>query len=408
MLSSCRCLLLGALLTFFVASCAPRQAAFFDEAIAPKLGPEAPLLPLYRALAFSHNVVILQIGDSHTANDSFSGRMRELFQARFGDAGRGVLPPGAGAPNAVDKPPRVSITQEGWSVVSSSDPDAPGPFGIAGLRQHAGGAATMTLTVDDSNELANVQIELLRGPRGGTIFAALEHGSRAAISTNAPTQNAAWQPVPPSPGSRTLEVEALGDGPVDMLAWSIARGRPGVVYANVGTVGRWDPTIIRQELDHLNPSAIILTFGTDAGFRDNIDVAAYGKNLAARLRQLHAAAPQAALLVLGPPDAYRRRPRHSTVPVACDNSDWTEPPNLDAIRQVERAVAPRENAYFWDWQAAMGGPCSVLRWALTKPPMAAADREHLLAPGYRASADALFRTIMNGYELYQQALRPTS
>jgi hypothetical protein len=40
--------------------------------------------------------------------------------------------------------------------------------------------------------------------------------------------------------------------------------------------------------------------------------------------------------------------------------------------------------------------------------MAAADGEHLLAPGYRASAEALFRTIMDGYERYQQALRPTS
>jgi lysophospholipase L1-like esterase len=406
MLSSCRCLILGGLLTLFVASCAPRQGVFFDEAIAPKLGPEAPLLPLYRALAFNSSVVILQIGDSHTAADSFSGRMRELFQARFGDAGRGVLPPGVSS--GPDRPARVSISQEGWSVVSSSDPDAGGPFGIAGLRLRAGAAATLTLTVDDSNELSSVQIELLRQPRGGTIFAALTHGSRAAISTNAPTQNAAWQPVPPAPGSRTLDVEALGDGPVDILAWSITRSRPGVVYANLGTVGRWDPTIVRQELEHLNPSAIVLTFGTDAGFRDNIDVAAYGKNLAARLRQLHAAAPRAALLVLGPPDAYRRRPRHSTVPIACDNSEWTEPPNLDAIRQVERAVAPRENAYFWDWQAAMGGPCSILRWALTKPPMAAADGEHLLAPGYRASAEALFRTIMDGYERYQQALRPAS
>jgi len=365
------------------------------------------LLPLYRDLAFNPSVVILQIGDSHTANDSFSGRMRELFQARFGDAGIGVLPPGG--PIGGYRQARMSVSQEGWSVVSSNDHDAAaGPFGIAGLRQHADGSATVTLTADDSNELANVEIELLRQPRGGTVFAALQHGSRAAISTNAPTQNAAWQPVPPAPGSRTLDVEALGDGPVDMLAWSISRGRPGVVYANLGMVGRWDPTIVRQELEHLNPSAIVLSFGTDAGFRDNIDVAAYGKNLAARLRQLHAAAPRAALLVLGPPDAYRRRPKHSAVPVACDNSEWTEPPNLDAIRQAERAVATRENAYFWDWQAAMGGPCSMLRWAMTRPPMAASDRELLLASGYRASADALFRTIMNGFERYQEALRPPS
>ena len=94
----CRCLFLGGLLTLLIASCAPRHVGFFDEAIASKLGPEAPLLPLYRELAFNPNVAILQIGDSHTANDSFSGRMRELFQARFGDAGRGVLPPGV--PNA--------------------------------------------------------------------------------------------------------------------------------------------------------------------------------------------------------------------------------------------------------------------------------------------------------------------
>jgi lysophospholipase L1-like esterase len=405
MISSYPYLLLGGLLTLFVASCA-RHEGFFDEAIAPKLGPEAPLLPLYRDLAFNPNVVILQIGDSHTANDSFSGRMRELFQARFGDAGLGVLPPGG--PSGGYRLARVSVSQEGWSVVSSNDHDAAGPFGIAGLRQHADGSATMTLTVDDSNELANVEIELLRQPRGGTVFASLQHGSRAAISTNAPTQNAAWQPIPPAPGSRTLDVEALGDGPVDMLAWSISRGRPGIVYANLGMVGRWDPAIVRQELEHLNPSAIVLSFGTDAGFRDNIDVAAYGKNLAARLRQLHAAAPRAALLVLGPPDAYRRRSKHSAASVACDSSEWTEPPNLDAIRQAERAVAARENAYFWDWQAAMGGPCSMLRWAMTKPPMAASDREHLLASGYRASADALFRTIMNGFERYQQALRPPS
>ena len=43
------------------------------------------------------------------------------------------------------------------------------------------------------------------------------------------------------------------------------------------------------------------------------------------------------------------------------------------------------------------------------PPNLQLPREvRLLAPGYRASADALFRTIMNGYERYQQALRPAS
>jgi len=35
-------------------------------------------------------LTILQIGDSHTEADLFSGRLRALFQARFGNAGRGM------------------------------------------------------------------------------------------------------------------------------------------------------------------------------------------------------------------------------------------------------------------------------------------------------------------------------
>ena len=145
MFASCRRLLLGGAAALLIASCAtaPPQSPS-DAEIAAKLGPSAPLLPLYRALSrgAATVVVILQIGDSHTANDSFSGRLRELFQARFGDAGRGVLPPGV--PYRWYRPARVTVTSEGWSVVSSYRGD-PGPFGITGLRQHADGPAEMTL-----------------------------------------------------------------------------------------------------------------------------------------------------------------------------------------------------------------------------------------------------------------------
>src|ERR1700733_1569883 len=63
------------------------------------LSPEA-LSPFFTALAAlddkaeRQSMRVLQIGDSHTANDSFSGRMRERLQGRFGDAGRGWLPAG--------------------------------------------------------------------------------------------------------------------------------------------------------------------------------------------------------------------------------------------------------------------------------------------------------------------------
>jgi lysophospholipase L1-like esterase len=402
-LGSCAVALLGLLL----ASCAAPPSGPSDAEIAARMGAAAPLLPLYRALLpleagkASAPVVILQIGDSHTANDSFSGHMRELFQARFGDAGRGVLQPGI--PYRYYRPARVSVSSQGWSAVSSFRGEA-GPFGIAGLRQHAGGPAEMTLSAEPG-DLAHSEIEVLRQPGGGTIDVASETGGQT-IATAGPVTQAVWLPLPAAPGSHTLTVRARGDGPVDVLAWRVTRGTPGVIYANLGTIGAtvdlmdvWDPAIVRQDLAHLAPSLIVLAFGTNEGFRDSTDPAAYAATFAARLRELHAAAPGAALLVLGPPDGDRRRPRNSAAPAACGDPNWTEPPKLDAIREVQRSVAARENAYFWDWRAAMGGACSMLHWAETK--FAAPDHVHLFAPGYQATAEELFRVIMDGYQRYR-------
>lgn len=401
----------------FIASCA-KPPGLSDAEIAARLGDAAPLLPLYRALlpleagTRAAPVVMLQIGDSHTANDSFSGRLRELFQARFGDAGRGVLPPGI--PYRYYRPARVSVTAQGWAVVSSFRRGAAGPFGVTGLRQHADGVAEMTLSAPDPGDLDHAEIEVLRQPDGGTIDIELETGAHAAVATALASEQAVWLPVPSAPGSGTLTIRSRGDGPVDVLAWSVSRGRPGVIYANLGTIGasvdlmdRWDRTLLHEELAHLAPSLIVLAFGTNEGFRDGPDPVAYAASFAARLRDLHAAVPGAALLVLGPPDGDRRRHKGGAEAAACGDPNWTEPPRLDAIREVERSVAARENAYFWDWRAAMGGACSMLRWAATQPPLAAPDHVHLFAPGYQATAEALFRAIMDGYERYR-TLRPTA
>src|SRR5947207_9701576 len=64
-------------------------------------------------------VRIVQIGDSHTANDAFSDRMREALQARFGAAGRGWLP--AGIPFTHYRPRLVTVSEAGWRHLGISD-----------------------------------------------------------------------------------------------------------------------------------------------------------------------------------------------------------------------------------------------------------------------------------------------
>jgi hypothetical protein len=355
----------------------------------------APLLAFFQALDRGAGpVAVLQAGDSHTANDAFSGRMRELFQQRFGDAGRGMLPPGI--PFKFYRPQQVSVTASGWTTLGSLRNATPGPFGLAGVRQTAAKRAEMTIAGD----FEEVVIEALGQPGGGTIEA---HGDQGAVRTlRTDGSGALFLAVP----GRSVTLRALGDGPVTVLSWTAAKRRGGVTWSNLGTIGatidtfaRFDPGLVRSELERLRPALILVAFGTNEGFDDSIDPVAYRARYAARLRGLHQAAPYASIIVIGAPDGNRRG-RAS----ACPDTAWGVPPNLAPLREAQRQVAREGGYYFWDWSAAMGGACSMHAWTQTEPAMAAADHVHLLTPGYRATADKLFSELMRLYERHRRDL----
>src|SRR5262249_42631252 len=115
--------------------------ACFRETPAPPLPPTTTRLASPEALAGFFEALaaldarpgtgvgrVLQIGDSHTANDSLSGRVRERLQARFGAAGRGWLP--AGIPFKFYRPQLVSVSESGWQHYRPADRDAGVPLGL--------------------------------------------------------------------------------------------------------------------------------------------------------------------------------------------------------------------------------------------------------------------------------------
>ena len=403
------------ILCLALSGCSAYRGVPDAEAIG-KLGPAGPLVPLFRGLSGleartrTAPVMVLQIGDSHTANDSFSGRLRTQFQARFGDAGRGVLHPGV--PFNYYRPDRVAAVSTGWTLDRAGR--AAGPMGIAGLRQHADGPAEMTLSSADPADQTSVLLEFLAQPGGGSVDIASATGWRTRISTNAATLGPQWVTLPKGGGGGEVTVSAVGDAPVGMLSWTAERDRPGVIVSNLGTIGatvdillQMDPALVRQELTRLAPSAILVAFGTNEAFGNGTEAGSYRQRFDQALRMLRSAAPSAAIVVLGPPDSAKRTHKGFQGHTTCGDPHWEQPPRLALVRDIQREVAARENLFFWDWQAAMGGACSIGRWATTRPPMAAPDHVHLLRPGYQATADVLFQVLMEGYETYK-ALRPQS
>ena len=272
----------------------------------------------------------------------------------------------------------------------------------------------MTLSSSDPADMAEVSLEFLHQPGGGSVDIATATGWRTHLATDAATTEARWLTIPQGASGGEVTVAATGDSPVDMLSWTASRGGPGAIVANLGTigatvdiVGRMDPALVRQELAHIAPSVILLAFGTNEAFDTGTAAADYRNRFVQSLHILRAAAPSAAIVILGPPDSAKHTARGFKGRTACGDPRWDEPRPLSVVRDVQRDVAAQQHLVFWDWQAAMGGACSANRWAAEHPPKMATDRVHMLRTGYRATADALFQVLMDGYETFK-ALRPTS
>lgn len=397
------------------ASCAAQGGA------SPPAPPPAErgLLDFYQALADRESgrrtrpVTVLQIGDSHTANDAFGTRMREVLQDRFGAIGRGLLPPGI--PFATYAPSLVHVTaSHEWRAITSMDRSNAGPFGLTGLRQTTSSAgAVMTLETDLPGGLTIAEVEVLHRPDGGRIEV-LVNGRRAGtIATDSPVMEARFVHLPTRPDTSSITLRTFGDGPVDILSWFASQAGPGLLYSNLGTIGatialteRWDPDIVRVEMGHFRPSLLLIAFGTNEGFRPEPDPD-YGKTFTSAVRRLQAAAPGASILVMGPPDGDWSDRREGGLPAHCPDAGpererWRKPPHLAATREAQRRAAEANGWAFWDWSAAMGGACTMAEWTQLDPPLAMPDHVHLRTAGYRRTADVLLERLLNGYDRFKR------
>jgi len=398
-----------------------------------QLGPQASLLPFLAALEgietglIEAPVSILQIGDSHTAADLLSGRLRELLQQRFGAAGRGMLPPGI--PYRYYRPHLVEVAQsDGWQPSSSADRDAVGPFGLAGLVQRTGRAGErMTLGSTEAAGFDRGFVEVARAPGGGNVAVEIDGRPVRQIATAAAQDGVEWVEFDAPAHSHELSLTAAGDGSVTVLSWGVQRRHPGVLYENfgiigarVGIIGHWDRAVLAEELARRGPALIIVAFGTNESVAREAALDGYGETFAARVSELADAAPQSAILILGPPDVNRRypagtsgacgaaaaesatKPRSRTARArAAKPPVWAPPPGLVRVRAAQRQAAERNGWYFWDWSEAMGGPCGMDRWTRADPPLGADDHIHLRAAGYRLTAERLFEALMGEYRRYR-------
>ena len=406
-----------------------------------------PLEPFFEALDDLERgripvVTVVQLGDSHTAGDRFSGRLRELFQGRFGNAGRGMLAPGV--PYDGFRPTQVTVTAPGWRTAASWTGKRPGPFGLAGFQAQASQPTeVMAIEPRDDSRFEMLTLGVVRQPGGGTVVVRGDGAELARVATAAAATGTDLVEISLPQPVRRIELAPAGDGSVTLLSWATERATRGVVWDSHGVIGstatimdRWDPDTMGRELAQRSPAAIVLAYGTNEGFDDGLTAEGYAADLERQVARLRAMAPNAAILLVGPPDAERlpaRCPgamrsdvRYDCAPLTTAEEAnysalfksprprgaacrWHAPPRLATVRRVQAQVAARLGLGFWDWSSVMGAQCGLHRWTQAEPPLARLDHVHMTPDGYARGADALFETLMLQYQTWKvRAARQTS
>jgi hypothetical protein len=348
-----------------------------------------------------------------------------MLVGRFGGAGRGLMMPGLFPLRG------MKVDRAGQWTFDSAAAGAAGPFGITAVRMTSSASNAWLRFTAVQSTFDWAEVTFMTGPGAGTALISLDGGGTKSVPTHAPGVNETSIRIP-ARGSEIL-IKPRGDGPVSVLSVATGTNSPGIAYSNLGlpgatawTPGKWTPDLAANDFRKLNPDLILLEYGTREGFDDGLDIRRYEMHLRLVIDQLKEWAPQASLLIIGPPDAARLpafagsagaqvcralNPQEAaSYDRMMDRADerlarWHAPPRLEAVRSALRRAAAGSGAYFWDWAKYMGGPCSVHAWGSFTPPLAAPDHTTLTEAGDDRSARALFAELTAGYEAYQRALQ---
>ena len=315
--------MIAALLGLLAATAAPQPCS------ATLCQPEA-LAPFAAQLANpprDRPLHILQLGDSHTAGDAITRAWRDDWQARLGNGGRGMLPPGRPYPGYRARGLGVSVSS-GWTmkgVFGAVSALPRPPIGLSGYTLVSNTAgATLGLVADAGQEFDALVLCAVAGPAGGKIAVTLGPVVETIdLVADADTPRCRRFTAPDRQTQAAIRVL---NGQARITSWGVERRGAGIMLSNLGVPGaqlvhfaRSDDAVIAEELRAWAPDLIVIAFGTNEGFAPRVDgdsVAAVLRQQVERLRRLAGPVP---MLIIGAPDALTRNT------VLQDNADGLAP-----------------------------------------------------------------------------------
>jgi lysophospholipase L1-like esterase len=398
-------------------------------------------------------LVVVQYGDSHTQAGVLARDLRDQL------AGGGVTSPGFVAPGLHNLGDASCATRGRWkreTWLKPGDEGSFGPLGMAFVTRDPHARAILRLPEPSSSGMT---VTALYSRAAGHLPFRISAGGRvlSQVAEEAPA-GGAGAPILGSvritlpDGTSELEL-AIAPGPNtghDLRLFGFLVQKPGaaVEWDALGVNGtsvehplqRADRSL-EEYLALRQPDLILVWFGSNSLVAPTFEPASYGRDYAAFLHRLAAAAPGAARLALGPPDLARRppecpawyghgrrhlsqrdrallpqyictpetaiihRPHHPdlypvrSIHTAAEWADYMARcspqtlPTVATATAAERDAAQAEGYAFFDTFAFMDGAGSIHRWACQTPRLGAYDLVHLTADGYTTVAEGVWGAL---------------
>ena len=333
-------------------------------------------------------VRIVHIGDSHIQADRFSGHLRTLLQAKFGNGGRGFMFPYTAAHTNNPSDYEVSVTGS-WQGKSSIDSRKTSRWGLSGI------------TAVTFSESSGMQIRAAGKPdfrfrkiriyhpvfdrKSFHPYLSVDKNNIASVyrSREGFTEFILKKPITKLK-MRLLQTEAVQNYFI-MQGLYAENERPGIVYHAIGLNGAKTDTYFRcrdfvSQLASLEADLIILSLGTNDAYAASFDREIFKKNYRSILADIRKSSPEASVLLSTPGDSYSRGKKNLR--------------NAEA-RAVILEVAAETGTAVWDFYELMGGFGSIHFWQ--QKGLAKDDRLHFKTAGYRLQAELLFKALMSDF-----------
>lgn len=332
-------------------------------------------------------VNVLVVGDSHMQCEDFGLGFRNYLSDSLGVpiAGRGFVFPYPLAKTS-HRSDMVFKPTLGWSGCRFTKDYARCDWGISGwVAQFSGDSTRFSWTLGKDWFLPGDEISLFCPPHSAyayriQMFDSLEN--RQSLFYN-PAASAYQGKV--LQASRKLFFDLKQNQPQQAMViqgFLIKPVRPGVIWGLSGTNGaRIDHYLqnpdFQKHLKRIDPQLIMICLGTNDAFFSPFQPEKVKGFLTELLARIKSACPDAAVLLVGPPDHCMNRKKPN--------------PRTALVNQIFSETAEELDFVFWNQQMAMGGPSAIFAWRQRS--WAMGDLVHFSPEGYRKLSALLGRSV---------------